>query len=66
MFKFVPVRKQLREVQKQNVQLKDQVEQNRADLDFVAARKSCHVLCRRQMEEVIYQSTCQSRKADTL
>lgn len=37
MFKFVPVRKQLREVQKQNVQLKDQVEQNRADLDFVAA-----------------------------
>jgi len=36
MFKFVPVRKQLREVQKQNITLKDQVEQNRADLDFVA------------------------------
>lgn len=36
MFKFVPVRKQLREVQKQNIQLKDRVEQNRADLDFVA------------------------------
>ena len=36
MFKFVPVRKQLREVQKQNIQLKDQMEQNRADLDFVA------------------------------
>lgn len=37
MFKYRPVSKQLREVQKQNVQLKDQVEQNRADLDFVAA-----------------------------
>ena len=36
MFKFVPVRKQLREVQKQNIQLKDQMEQNRADLDFVS------------------------------
>jgi len=36
MFKFRPVRTQLREVQKQNLQLKDQVEQNRADLDFVA------------------------------
>lgn len=36
MFKYVPVRAQLREVQKQNLQLKDQVEQNRADLDFVA------------------------------
>lgn len=36
MFKFRPVRTQLREVQKQNIQLKDQVEQNRADLDFVA------------------------------
>ena len=36
MFKFVPVRSQLREVQKQNIQLKDQVEQNRADLEFVA------------------------------
>lgn len=36
MFKFVPVRKQLREVQKQNITLKDQVEQNRADLEFVA------------------------------
>lgn len=36
MFKYRPVSKQLREVQKQNVHLKDQVEQNRADLDFVA------------------------------
>ena len=36
MFKFRPVRTQLREVQKQNLQLKDQVEQNRADLEFVA------------------------------
>lgn len=36
MFKFIPVSKQLREVQKQNIQLKDQMEQNRADLDFVA------------------------------
>ena len=36
MFKFRPVRTQLREVQKQNIQLKDQVEQNRTDLDFVA------------------------------
>lgn len=37
MFKYRPVSKQLREVQKQNVKLKDQVEQNKADLDFVAA-----------------------------
>lgn len=36
MFKFVPVSKQLRAVQKENVVLKDQVEQNRADLEFVA------------------------------
>ena len=36
MFKYRPVSSQLREVQKQNLQLKDQVEQNRADLDFVA------------------------------
>lgn len=37
MFRYRPVSKQLREVQKQNVQLKDQVEQNKADLDFVSA-----------------------------
>lgn len=37
MFKFIPVTKQLRQVQKQNIQLQDQMEQNRADLDFVAA-----------------------------
>ena len=36
MFKFRPVRTQIREVQKQNLQLKDQVEQTRADLEFVA------------------------------
>lgn len=37
MFKFVPISKQLRGVQKQSIQLMDQVEQGRADLDFVAA-----------------------------
>ncbi len=37
MFRYVPVSKQLRGVQKQNIQLRDQVEQGRADLDFVAA-----------------------------
>ena len=36
MFKFKPVTAQLRDVQKENVQLKEQVEQNRADLEFVA------------------------------
>lgn len=36
MFKFKPVAAQLREVQKQNIQLREQVEQNRADLEFVA------------------------------
>ena len=46
MFKFRPVRTQLREVQKQNLQLKDQVEQNRADLDFVA------VMCDVEIPEV--------------
>lgn len=46
MFKFVPVRKQLRDVQKQNIQLKDQVEQNRADLYFVA------VMCDVEIPEV--------------
>ena len=37
MFKFAPVTKQLREVQKRSIILNDQVEQSRADLDFVAA-----------------------------
>ena len=46
MFKFRPVRTQLREVQKQNIQLKDQVEQNRADLDFVA------VMCDVEIPEI--------------
>lgn len=36
MFKFKPVAAQLREVQKENVQLREQVEQTRADLEFVA------------------------------
>lgn len=36
MFKFVPVSKQLRDVQKQNVQLQQESMQTRADLDFVA------------------------------
>ena len=36
MFKDVPVRAQLREVQKKNVVLEQEVKQNRADLDFVA------------------------------
>lgn len=36
MFKFVPVSKQLREVQKKNIQLQQESMQNRADLDFVA------------------------------
>lgn len=46
MFKYRPVSKQLREVQKQNVQLKDHVEQDRADLDFVA------VMCDVEIPEV--------------
>ncbi len=36
MFKYKNVRAQLREAQKTNVQLRGQVEQTRADLDFVA------------------------------
>ena len=36
MFKFVPVRSQLREVQKKNVMLEQEAKQTRADLDFVA------------------------------
>ena len=36
MFKFVPVRSQLREVQKKNVLLEQETRQTRADLDFVA------------------------------
>lgn len=36
MFKFVPVREQLREVQKKNILLEQEARQTRADLDFVA------------------------------
>lgn len=36
MFKYVPVRAQLREVQKKNVLLEQDARQTRADLDFVA------------------------------
>lgn len=36
MFKFVPVREQLREVQKKNILLQQEAKQTRADLDFVA------------------------------
>lgn len=36
MFKFKPVTAQLRDLQKENIRLKDKVEQNRADLEFVA------------------------------
>ena len=36
MFKYIPVRKQLRAVEKQNVQLRNETEQTRADLEFVA------------------------------
>ena len=36
MFKFKPMAAQLREVQKENVQLREQLEQTRADLEFVA------------------------------
>ena len=36
MFKFVPVRSQLREVQKRNALLEQEARQTRADLDFVA------------------------------
>ena len=37
MFNYKPVSVRLRDVQKQNLQLKDEVDQNRADLEFVAA-----------------------------
>ncbi len=36
MFKYVPVRSQLRSIQKENVRLREQVEQTKADLEFVA------------------------------
>ena len=36
MFKYVPVRAQLREVQKKNAMLEQDAKQTRADLDFVA------------------------------
>ena len=36
MFGFKPVRAQLRQLQKESVVLKNDVEQNRADLEFVA------------------------------
>ena len=36
MFKFVPLREQLREAQKQNIVLEQDARQTRADLDFVA------------------------------
>lgn len=36
MFKFVPVKEQLREVQKKNILLQQEAKQTRADLDFVA------------------------------
>lgn len=36
MFKYVPVREQLREVQKKNILLEQEARQTRADLDFVA------------------------------
>lgn len=36
MFKYKNVRSQLREAQKANIQLKEQMEQTRADLEFVA------------------------------
>lgn len=36
MFNYRPVTAQLRDVQKENVQLKEQLEQTRADLEFVA------------------------------
>lgn len=36
MFGFKPVRAQLRQLQKENVVLKNDAEQNRADLEFVA------------------------------
>ena len=37
MFNYKSVNVRLRDVQKQNLQLKDEVDQNRADLEFVAA-----------------------------
>ena len=36
MFKYKSVRSQLREAQKTNIQLREQMEQTRADLEFVA------------------------------
>lgn len=36
MFKYVPVRAQLRDVQKRNVLLEQDARQTRADLEFVA------------------------------
>lgn len=36
MFKYVPVRAQLRDVQKGNLQLEQEARQTRADLDFIA------------------------------
>jgi hypothetical protein len=36
MFKYVPVRAQLRDVQKKNLRLEQEARQTRADLDFVA------------------------------
>ena len=36
MFKFVPVRAQMRDVQKRNIVLEQEARQTRADLDFVA------------------------------
>lgn len=36
MFKYVPVRDQLRNLQKRSVQLEHETKQVRADLDFVA------------------------------
>lgn len=36
MFKFVPVRERLREMQKKNTLLEQDARQTRADLDFVA------------------------------
>lgn len=36
MFKYVPVRAQLREVQKRNVVLEQEAKQTKANLDFMA------------------------------
>ena len=37
MFKYVPVKDQLRAIQKKNIKLDQETKQTRADLDFVAA-----------------------------